>query len=447
MIDRAWAEDEAEERKVRLHVHVALASALVGFLAPVVGWALLLADRRARRGRWKRRLLALAVLDTLLALGLGLATASGLDVARATSEPPRIGVALAPAEHGRGVVVERVAEDGPAARASIRAGDRIVAIDGRAVTRAGALVTEMGETAKGASRHLTIERGDQALDVVVTPEVGAPAPKTPPGSLFEPNAREGSSAPAITRSFVGGAGIVTLALVGGLAIAARRRHARALPALAVAAGLLALTVATTAVLLAFQATVGLSLGALLVALLAGSVALLGTALAGILLIRPGPVRIGPAIGTGKAIGLGVFYAVTGAARVVAALGLLVTASGLPIRTAAQAFAFDLSSGPAGLSIFLAATVLVAPIAEELLFRGVLLPWLARWMKPAAALAWSTIVFSIGHLYYGLGALLIAYYGVVLGWARLRTGKLWAPVALHAMLNATTAIVILARGGA
>ncbi len=446
-MDRVLVAGEDEERKVRLHVHVALASALFGFIAPIVGWALLLADRRAPRGRWKRRLLALAVLDTVLAIGLGIAAASGLDVARATSEPPRIGVALAPGEHGEGVVVERVAEDSPAARASIRAGDRIVAIDGRAVTRAGGLVTEMGETAEGASRHLTIERGDQELDVVVTPEVGAPTPKTPPGSLFEPIAPEGGAAPPITRSFIGGAGLFALALVGGLALAARRRHAKALPALAVASGLLALTVATTVVLLAFQATIGLSLGALLVALLAGSVALLGTALVGVLFIRPAPVRIGPAIGTGKAIGLGVFYGVTGAARVAAALGLLVAALGLPIRTAAQAFAVDLSSGPVGLSIFLAATVLVAPIAEELLFRGVLLPWLARWMKPAAALAWSTIVFSIGHLYYGLGALLIAYYGVVLGWARLRTGKLWAPVALHAMLNATTAIVILARGSA
>lgn len=446
-MNHAWTMNDDEERKVRVHVHVALASALFGFIAPLVGWALWIADRRSPAGRWKRRLLGLAVLDTVLVLGLLVATATGLHVGRAMGEPPRIGVAVAPSDRAGGVVVERVAADGPAARASIRAGDRIVAIDGRAVTRPSRLVTEMGETKRGESRHLTIARGDQELDVIVTPEVGAPAPKPPPGSLFEPIAPEGVAAPPITRRFIGGAGIVALALVGGLAFAARRRHAKALPALAVASGLLALTVASSAVLLAFQATVGLSLGAVLVALLAGSTALLGTALVGVVFVRPGPVRIGRPIGTSKAIGLGVFYGVTGAARVAAALGLLVAALGLPIRTAAQAFAIDLSSGPVGLSIFLATTVLVAPIAEELLFRGVLLPWLARWMKPAAALAWSTIVFSIGHLYYGIGALLIAYYGVVLGWARLRTGKLWAPVALHAMLNATTAIVVLAHGSA
>jgi uncharacterized protein len=176
--------------------------------------------------------------------------------------------------------------------------------------------------------------------------------------------------------------------------------------------------------------------------LLGSGALLGVGMLATTLVPSGSARVGPVLGTAKAVGLGVLYGAAGAARIAIVITIAVAAFGLPIKTAEGAFGLDLSWGPLGVGLFLFAAVVVAPLAEEVVFRGVLLPWLVQWMRPAAALAWSALVFAIGHLYYGAGVLLIAHYGLVLGWARLRTGKLWAPVALHSLLNGTTAAALL-----
>src|SRR5690606_13036921 len=106
-----------------------------------------------------------------------------------------------------------------------------------------------------------------------SPEVRSVAAEPDDRSLFEPLETE-QDRQGRGRRFVAGAGFVDLLLVAALTVAARRRHASAAPGVAVIAGLLSLSVASTLILLAFMATVGLSLGAILISLLAGSVALL-----------------------------------------------------------------------------------------------------------------------------------------------------------------------------
>lgn len=51
-------------------------------------------------------------------------------------------------EHAAAVVIDEVLPDSPAARAGLRAGDRLVAIDGREV--AGAKVPEVAQRMRGA---------------------------------------------------------------------------------------------------------------------------------------------------------------------------------------------------------------------------------------------------------------------------------------------------------
>jgi len=71
--------------------------------------------------------------------------------------------------------------------------------------------------------------------------------------------------------------------------------------------------------------------------------------------------------------------------------------------------------------------------EELLFRGVLLPGLARRYGNASAVILSSVLFGVLHLtsaaviYATLGGLLFAYL-------RLRTGSLWVPIAAHFGVN-------------
>ncbi len=89
-------------------------------------------------------------------------------------------------------------------------------------------------------------------------------------------------------------------------------------------------------------------------------------------------------------------------------------------------------------------VVLAPVGEETLFRGVLLPWLRRFLSPDAAAWASAWVFAVAHLRYGPHVLVVVLYGLVLAWARMRTGRLRAPIALHMIINAVALGVTLLR---
>jgi membrane protease YdiL (CAAX protease family) len=87
-------------------------------------------------------------------------------------------------------------------------------------------------------------------------------------------------------------------------------------------------------------------------------------------------------------------------------------------------------------------VVLAPLAEEMLFRGELFGRLARLLSPAATVAVSAVVFALCHAERGLlQPLSVLPLGVALGTMRLWAGSLWPCIALHAASNGA---VILAR---
>ncbi len=87
----------------------------------------------------------------------------------------------------------------------------------------------------------------------------------------------------------------------------------------------------------------------------------------------------------------------------------------------------------GMSV-LFALVLVAPVTEELLFRGWLLKDLKRRYGTFPALLWSSALFGLVHL--EASAIVYATLaGLVLGAVALRTGSTLASIALHAGVNA------------
>jgi membrane protease YdiL (CAAX protease family) len=90
---------------------------------------------------------------------------------------------------------------------------------------------------------------------------------------------------------------------------------------------------------------------------------------------------------------------------------------------------------------LVALVLVAPVTEELLFRGWLLPDLQDEYGRTAALAWSSMLFGLVHLGGGISAVIYATLaGAVLGAIALRTGSTLASIATHAGVNAVPLLV-------
>ncbi len=82
---------------------------------------------------------------------------------------------------------------------------------------------------------------------------------------------------------------------------------------------------------------------------------------------------------------------------------------------------------------------LAPLFEEVLFRGLLLPWLAARVGRGWALAGTALLFGLIHL-TPAGLPTLSTLGLVLGWAQLRTGNLRVPVLVHCAWNASVFLV-------
>lgn len=93
----------------------------------------------------------------------------------------------------------------------------------------------------------------------------------------------------------------------------------------------------------------------------------------------------------------------------------------------------------GLAVFALVTVVIAPLGEELLFRGVLYPAIKRAGFPKLAAWGSSTLFAVIHLNLAifLPLLLLA---LLLVWLYEQTDNLIAPLAAHAFFNAVNLIV-------
>ena len=99
------------------------------------------------------------------------------------------------------------------------------------------------------------------------------------------------------------------------------------------------------------------------------------------------------------------------------------------------------SWPALLSMLIMAGV-VAPFGEELVFRGLLFPWLRGRLGVAAAAVLSGLVFALLH-----GALILipalTAIGTALALLYHRCGSLWPVIVAHGAFNAIMVILLYA----
>ena len=100
--------------------------------------------------------------------------------------------------------------------------------------------------------------------------------------------------------------------------------------------------------------------------------------------------------------------------------------------------FALPDNPFGIAAGLFLVVVLAPLAEELLFRGWIYTAL-RWRFGFSAALWATaIIFALAHWESThLYALAILPLGLVLGYVRERTGSTKATTLFHMVYNFTT----------
>jgi uncharacterized protein len=110
--------------------------------------------------------------------------------------------------------------------------------------------------------------------------------------------------------------------------------------------------------------------------------------------------------------------------------------------------FERARGP-NLVLFAVLVVTVAPLAEELLFRGALLRALMRRTTPAWAAFGSALAFAAVHPLSSptIGSVIavpgLFALGLVSAGVAIRTGNLSASILLHAGFNLLTAVAVLA----
>ena len=110
------------------------------------------------------------------------------------------------------------------------------------------------------------------------------------------------------------------------------------------------------------------------------------------------------------------------------------------------------SGPGSAAVVVSGVVILGPIAEELLYRGLTLATaLQSGRSPSAAIAISSAVFALAHLadpalFSAAGAVTLAVLflvGLLLGVLRVRSGTLGAPIFAHSGFNLMTLAILFA----
>lgn len=108
-------------------------------------------------------------------------------------------------------------------------------------------------------------------------------------------------------------------------------------------------------------------------------------------------------------------------------------------------AMEIAREPALFAASLAALAGLAPLVEELVFRGLLYGWLAgRW---GTVIAWivSSLAFAAAHVELA-HVILVLPLGLWFGWLRRRTGSLWPSLVAHMVNNGLAVVAAAWLGG-
>lgn len=106
---------------------------------------------------------------------------------------------------------------------------------------------------------------------------------------------------------------------------------------------------------------------------------------------------------------------------------------------------DTVGQPSQLAKTLAILALLAPLAEELVFRGLLYGWLARRWGTGVAFIASSLAFAAAHVELA-HVLLVLPLGLWFGWLRRRTDSLLPSLLAH-MINNGVAVLAASQLGA
>lgn len=162
----------------------------------------------------------------------------------------------------------------------------------------------------------------------------------------------------------------------------------------------------------------------------------------------GPRDLGLRDANGSNIGFGVLIGVVGliisAVLSTVLIRILEAVQGTQVEQPEQ---IDLSGDPEGALLVLLGlgVVLLAPLAEETFFRGLLYRGLRKWAKPAVAIVLSAAIFAVVHV-FPLVMLPIFGLGVLLAWVVEKRRGIVSAIVAHMTFNAVGFAVLFTDAG-
>ncbi len=131
--------------------------------------------------------------------------------------------------------------------------------------------------------------------------------------------------------------------------------------------------------------------------------------------------------------------------VIGTLALSVVVSQLGIEPKAMKEAVDIAREPGALARSLVVLALLAPVVEELVFRGLAYGWIAgRWGTVPAWIA-SSVAFAVAH-YEPAHIVLVLPLGLLFGYLRRRTDSLVPSLVAHVFNNGFAVLAAAYLGG-
>ncbi len=150
----------------------------------------------------------------------------------------------------------------------------------------------------------------------------------------------------------------------------------------------------------------------------------------------------------SAVGLAVAWGAAGAgAAIIGTIVISAIMAALGYEVEEQAWLLELArTDPWSLWRIAPWTVIVGPVAEEVMFRFYLFRFLDRRVGTALAYVASASAFALVH-FHPPAVPLYWYYGLVLAWVYRRTSSLVAPVVAHVLINLIGTIFLVLGAGA
>ena len=88
-----------------------------------------------------------------------------------------------------------------------------------------------------------------------------------------------------------------------------------------------------------------------------------------------------------------------------------------------------------------AVCVIAPVFEELVFRGILWWGLEKFLSSHVVLAITSILFALAHV-DTLHVIAVFPLGLLFGYLRHKTGSIWAPMIAHATNNILASLTLI-----